>query len=436
MGDARLNARLFAIATALAEHPEQSLPQACEDWAATKAAYRFFDNPSVDPEEILAAHRQATLRRIAGRDLILLAQDTTQFDFTTHRGTRGMGPTGAPGLQGFFLHSALAITVEGIPLGLLGSHAWKRRDEEHAPLPQQRRSIEDKESGRWLEMLTASTAGVGPETTVVTVADREADIIDFLLLAIAQNQPVLVRASHDRALAGGDSRLWEAVETTPALGMLHIRVPRQAERPARDATVALRATTVELAPPGYRRREALPTAQVTAILASEINPPADQEPVHWLLLATFPVTTAEQAGQCVRWYTYRWRIERFHFTLKSGCRIERLELEEAIRIRRALALYCVVAWRLLFLTYAAREHPQMPCTVFLSQDEWQALYCRRHKTRKPPSEPPDVHTAVRWIAMLGGFLGRKGDGEPGVKVLWRGFRRLQDITEDWRIFRE
>lgn len=433
LGDERLALRLARIVATLAEHPACSVPEAMENWAATKAAYRFFANPACQPEAILAAHRQATLQRIAGRDLILLPQDTTQFDFSTHHNLRGVGPTGAPGLQGFFMHSALALAADGIPLGLLGCHTWKRRDADDPRSQDPDVQAEPKESQRWLDMLRASTAGIDPATTVVTIADREADFYDFLRLAVAERQLVLVRAAHDRALATESARLWQSVQQAPQLGpLLPVRIPRGDERPERVGHFALRMRPVALRPPAQHRQDGpLP---VTAILAQEVDAPADQEPVAWLLLTTLPVATFEHAAQCLRWYTFRWRIERLHFTLKSGCRIEKLQLETAFRLRCALAVYCLVAWRLLHLTYVARELPEQPCTLFLTDPEWKALYARIHRTRLVPAEPPEVRTAVRWIAQLGGFLGRKRDGEPGVKVLWRGFRILQVVVEDWRIF--
>jgi hypothetical protein len=150
-------------------------------------------------------------------------------------------------------------------------------------------------------------------------------------------------------------------------------------------------------------------------------------------LTNRPVNTFEEAQQCVRWYGLRWLVERYHFVLKSGCCIEARQLETNERLERCLGVYAIVAWRLLWLTYQARQTPHAPCTVALETYEWQALYCYIHRTSTPPAEPPSLHQVVRWIAQLGGFLGRKGDGEPGVKVLWRGWQRLHDIAETWRL---
>jgi hypothetical protein len=173
--------------------------------------------------------------------------------------------------------------------------------------------------------------------------------------------------------------------------------------------------------------------KITVIWAHEHHPPEGCTSISWLLLTTLSVTTLEDALCCVRWYSYRWLIERFHFVLKSGCHIEQLQLESAARIMRALATYTIVAWRLLWLTYEARVNPQQSCEIALEGYEWQALFCHTHQCTQPPSTPPSLHQAIRWIAQLGGFLGRKGDGEPGVKTIWRGLRRLHDIASTWKL---
>ncbi len=441
LGDPRRTQRLIRIAACLSEHPAQSIPSAHgAQWHQAKAAYRFFDNDEVDPQEIMAAHRRATLRRIAasGLSVVLNIQDTTHFDFTKHHATEGMGPTGAAGLRGFFLHSALAVDpVEGVPLGLLGTHWWARPEE--APgQSRKKRPIEQKESYRWLEMLESSTADLPDTLRVVTVADREADIFEFFARGRDLGQDLLVRAQHDRTVQTTDDQLQSLYQTAaaePALGKVTFRVPRADKRPERLATATLHVVPVTLHPPAHLAAPRPAPVAVHAILVQEVDAPEDQEPVRWLLLATFPVATADQAATCLRWYIYRWRIERLHFTLKSGGgNFERLQLETAERLWRALAVYVVVAFRVLWIDLLARSRPQDPCTVILTDDEWRALYCHRFKTRTPPREPPDVRTATRWIAALGGFLGRKGDGEPGVKTLWRGFERLQDIVATWRLF--
>lgn len=440
LGDPRRRQRLVTLATALAKHPNSSLPAACGNLAATKAAYRFLDNDAVDPNEIVAAHRESTLKRMTAYPMVLAVQDTTTYNFTTHRATRGLGPITrkAEGYKkpgtGFLVHSCLAVSPEGVPLGLLGQYLWVRPEPDGGAERDDRRPIEDKESVRWQNMLATSTEGLPPGTRVVTVADREADIFEFFLTAVQSERELLVRAAQDRRVHNPDGYLWAAVEQAGVVGMLTIEVPRADNRPSRTAHLELRIARVQLQPPQKTSRKGLPVIVLNAVLAREANPPSDQEPIEWLLLTTLPVSSAADASNCVQWYTQRWKIERYHYTLKSGCEVEKLELEDVQRLHRALAVYAVVAWRLLYLTYMARVEPQAPCTVVLSSSEWQALYCTIHRTKKAPRTPPDLQTAVLWIARLGGFLARKRDGAPGVKVLWQGYRRLEDLTTMWEIF--
>ena len=438
LGDARRVQRLIRIVAAASQNPEESIPGLfANNPHAAKAAYRFFDNDGVEAQAILRAHAQATVDRIRAADLalVLLVEDTTQFDFTKHHATTGLGSTGAPGLNGFFLHNTLALEpAAGMPLGVLDANWWVRDDPPGEPRPS-KRAIEDKESGRWLDALRRSTEALPPSLRTLTIADREADIFEFLSCARDLGRHVLVRAHHDRnVLVDGEARgLWEAARAAEPLGVVTFTVPRDGDRPERRATAVLHVAQVDVRPPKHLAPRQLAPVPICAVLLQEIDAPTGQAPISWLLLTSLPIDSIEQADQCVLWYTYRWAIERFHFTLKSGGNYEKLQLQTADRLWRALAVYMIVAWRLLWVDLVARTHPDAPCTTFLQDDEWKALWCHRRKVPVAPPTPPDVRTAVRWLAMLGGFLGRKRDGEPGVKTLWRGLRRLQDLVEMWRI---
>ena len=190
-----------------------------------------------------------------------------------------------------------------------------------------------------------------------------------------------------------------------------------------------------LQPPQGHPSKELAAIAVQVVLAEEEHPPTGEKAVSWLLLTTLPVDSFEAACQCLKRYECRWLIERYNYVLKSGCRLEELQLESSDRLERALTTYSIVAWRLLWLTYEARVNPESPVTIVLEEYEWQALYCTIHKSPKLPPEPPSIGQCIRWIAGLGGFLGRKGDGDPGVKTLWRGLQRLNDIAETWKLLR-
>jgi hypothetical protein len=200
-------------------------------------------------------------------------------------------------------------------------------------------------------------------------------------------------------------------------------------QPPEPVKLRQQAQSLRLPPPRNRPDQAhLPSVTVQVILAQEQHPPAGLAPIRWLLLTTAPVADAADVRRCLAYYSRRWLIERYHYVRKSGCRIEDSQLKAAERLERALATYSLVAWRLVWLTCQARQRPQAACTLAISTAQWQALYATIQQTRVLPVEPPSLGAAVRWIGQLGGFLGRRRDGEPGVKVLWRGWRRLEDLT--------
>ena len=210
------------------------------------------------------------------------------------------------------------------------------------------------------------------------------------------------------------------------LGYCQIEVPRKpaSNQPPRQARLAIRACRVRIFPPLKRAGEHLQPITLYAVEAREENPPKGVEALHWLLLTTLPVFSFQDAVEKIGWYRHRWKIERFHYILKSGCKVEDLRLETKERLERAIALYAVIAWRIAWMTYLARENPNLPCGVAFSKTEWQALWRQAHPGKHLPGKPPPLKDAVRWLAMLGGFLGRKSDGDPGVKVLWSGLHNL------------
>lgn len=423
-GDERLTQRFIKVVSALAEHPEASLVQATDSWGEAKGVYRFFNNARVFTDRILLSHRKATVERIRGQRIVLAAQDTSAMSFNSLQATQGLGPIGPANSRGFFLHSALAMDVEGVPLGLLTARFWAR-DGEDTP---------QKESRRWIETVREVRTIVPEDTRVVVLGDRESDIFTVFAEARAVGADVLVRATHNRKLAEGWPDLAAALEQAPLLGTLEVDIPRGHEHPERHVTLALHAQEVQLQPP--LDLHGADPVHMTVVSASEIAPPDGETPVGWVLLTTLQAQTAEQAAAVVRWYSFRWRIERFHYTLKSGCQIEKLQLETLRRLENAIATYCIVAWRVLYLTYVARENPDAPATLVFTDAEWKGIYLAIYRKKftagmDMPTEPPKLSTAVIWLARLGGFLARKDDGMPGVKVLWRGFQRAEIFTAAW-----
>jgi hypothetical protein len=434
LGDRRLNRRLAALVDALATRPEAGVPQATGSWAAAKAAYRFWDNGRVSPEAILAAHRDSACGRLPPSGPVLAIQDTTALDWTTHPATTGLGYLANRRKVGLLAHSVLAADVDGVPLGLLHQHVWARdpdglgRREMRGKVP-----TAGKETQRWIDALKATEAALPGATSVVTVADREADFYDLFAATRRDGSHLLVRAKPRRRVRHAEGLLDRALRAGPARGSFNVEVPRGPGRPARTATLTVRFAAVSLAPPLTRRvRDRLPDLPVTAVLVEELSPPDGQEPVRWWLLTTLAVEATADAERVVRWYSRRWLIERYHYVLKSGCRVERLQLEEASRLRRALATYAVVAWRSLWLTCRARQAPEAMCDDVLPGGSWRVLHRAVERT-EPPLAAPGLRVAVRQLARLGGFLNRRRDGEPGATSLWRGLRRLEDLIRGWEL---
>lgn len=434
-GDKRLTKRAMRLVSDLAARPEATVPQACADAAATKGAYRFWDHEHVTPEAIRAAHRAKTVERVRQERTVLAIQDTTTLNLDSHEKTSGLGPIDGHGTQGFHVHSVLAVSTQGVPLGLLHQQVWVRDPQQTGKKHKRKQvPIEEKESYRWLQSLTATQQAIGPDVHVITIADREADIYDLFALPRPKHMDLLIRATYNRRVDADEQtgKLWDLLVQAPAQGSITIHLEHQPGQKARDVDLTLRWKRLSILPPAPKGLHAVyePIA-LWAILVTEDQPPEGQEPLCWLLLTTLPVETFAQAEQCVGWYRYRWLIERYHFVLKSGCRLEELQLETQLRLERALATYCVVAWRLLWLTYQARQTPDVSCEDIFQPHEWQALYAFVHSTTLLPTTPPTLQQAVRWVAQLGGFLGRTSDGDPGVQTLWRGLRRLDDVVTLW-----
>jgi len=428
--DTRLTARLLTLARDFYARPMANVPQACASRAKTKAAYRFLEHADTTMDTLLQPHYRATEARVSKQAIVLAVQDSSSLDYTTHRATEGLGPIGswAQAPQGLHLHSTLAFSEQGTPLGFLDVQCWAR-DRRAFGKKQLRHQlpIAAKESYKWLKSYRALAAVQArcPQTTLVSVGDREADLYE--LFAEAATDPagpkLLVRAQHDRQLQDEQARLWQTLQAQPVAGIQVLQWPRQGSRAAREAQLAIRYAAVSLLAPTGHQGE--PAMALWAVYAHEQQAP---DGVQWLLLTTLPVTTFEQACAKLLWYTRRWGIEVLHRTLKSGCRIEQRQLGHADRLEACLAIDLVVAWRIYHLNKLGREHPDAACTLYFEDAEWKALMMFTTQNPVPPTKPPSLREAVRRVASLGGFLGRKGDGEPGTQTLWLGLQRLDDIT--------
>lgn len=428
LGDERREQRAKMLTSALLYAPEASIPQACRGRSEAKAAYRLLSNSKVSAEAIRASHADATLERARGKKRLLALQDKTNLDYTCCPGTMGLGPLDSPLCRGLKVQSTLLADDQGEPLGMLCQEIWARDAEEIGKKQTRReREPQEKESWRWRTGFEEVQRRVPPDQAVIGIADRESDIHFVLAMPRRENMDLLIRSAHNRSVQSEHAYLRQTVAAAPVLGTCELELARTRKRKPRRATLELRAVQVVLQPPRHGKNGMdLGPVEVSAVWVRERGEvPESETRVEWLLLASWPVRTLEQALECARLYGHRWKVERYHYVLKSGCGIEKLQMETADRLERALALYSIIAWRLLWLTYRARLAGNSPCGEALEEREWRVLLVMSRAKRV---NEPALGEAVRLIAMLGGFQGRNGDGDPGLKTIWRGWRRLMDFV--------
>ena len=430
LGDRRLNRRAQRMLEILGNKPTVSIPAACGGWGETRAAYRLFNHPAVTAEAVLAPHVACTEGRLREHPRVLCIQDTTELDYTTKKGIAGLGPLNYETRRGMYLHPTLALTPERVPLGLLDLHRLVREPGSLGLEKDPNRPLEEKESVRWVDGYARvnELAERLSDTRLTYIADREGDIYDLFVEAPCPERSAdwLVRVQHhDRLLADG-RHLREVIDAAPVLTDITFQRPASNGRRARTVHQQIKVVRVTLKAP-WRPDRSLPEVSVTALLATEPQPPAGEEPLNWLLLTNLMVDTPEQAIEKLSWYLCRWQIEVYFKVLKSGCRIEQLQLETRERLEPALVFYMIIAWRVLYLTMLGRDCPQMPCDAVFADEEWKAVYLVTQR-KPPPEQPPSLDTMVRMIATLGGFLNRKRDGFPGPKTLWIGLQRVPDFV--------
>ena len=445
LGDERLNRRGKHLLETLFADPAASINSACHGWTETAAAYRFFDNESVQPERILQSHQEATNKRMAEHAVVLIAQDTTELDYTDHP-PAGAGPLNRFAQRGFLDHTHLALTPKGLCLGVTEAKIWARSDETFGTSKQRRRDpLETKEKFRWLQGYRHACALQEqiPQTRIISVADSECDIYEVFVETEKQGEKAcdyVIRSGQIRSLPERDSevdgetyhKLQQEMDKVPLVAVREIELPRTPKRKAREATLEIRAQRVTLKAP-YRKHTTLPEVGINAVSVREVDPPRDDEAIDWLLITSLPVSTKDEVLQVVDYYKGRWPIEIFFRVLKTGCKVERIQLETSSRLLPCLMLYKIIAWRVLYLTKLGRLCPDLPCDVLFTPDEWKPVWKITRDEPIPQTAPP-LNTFLSLLAELGGHNGRVKDGPPGPQALWVGIRRMTDFAIAWRAF--
>lgn len=423
LGDKRLDRRCLELVKDLGKHPDQSIPKSCGDWGATKAAYRFFENAHVTREALLGPHIEQTVNRSRQRAEVLAIQDTTYLNYTAHPDTEDLGPIGTlQGLQGMVVHTTMAVEAQrGEILGILHQEAWARKGRHRKDETAVERRNRERESECWQRGVKAVEA-LGLDQAI-QIMDREGDIYEVLGVA----KRFVIRACRNRLLSKKEGYLFDAIRRADPLGKMTVVVPARGGRASREALLTVRRRQLTICPPlalGRQGRE----IEVNVMEAYEQHAPQGTAPLHWILLTSEPVETLEQCVGVVQLYKYRWKIEEFHKSLKTGCQIEQRQLKTRQRLEAVLGLYSVVGMMLLRVRDAARQ-TGIKASEYFNEVQLKLL---RHRYKKLGKKPL-VRDAFRAVAQLGGFLARKSDGEPGWKTLWLGMYDLLAMEHGYYI---
>lgn len=442
--DIRLGRRLGEIVKRVGDHIGESVPYACDDWASTKAAYRFLSNPRVSESDILAGHFGATAKRFAASSgTVLLIQDTTEFNYPRERpehvgytksvnsGRDKSGRVRHHTLCGILMHSCLAVTADGLALGLPAVKFWTRKKfkgtaqlKKHVNLT--RLPIEQKESVRWLDTLKQSIALLGDPERCVHVADRESDIFELYCLTQELGTHFVVRACVDRLAGDGDHTIAAEMEDAGVRGLHTIEI-RNGKGKLEKIATEIRFRRIHVLPPiGKQKR--YPALDLTVIHVTERGAPKGRKPIEWKLITDLKVTSRTEAIEKVNWYAMRWKIEVFHKILKSGCKADESKLRTAARLANLISVYCIIGWRILWLTMLNRTDPNAPPDLALTPIEMRLLDRVVKNTGNQNRKPGTVSFYLTKLARLGGYLARNKDPPPGNQVIWKGLTRLNDIT--------
>ena len=441
--DVRLGKRFRTLLKRLSEGIGETIPMACQDWAGTKAAYRFFSNPRVSEQEILAGHFQATRDRFRVTEgWVLVLHDTTEFSFRreepsaigiTKKVNSGKDPAGRMRMHtvcGLLMHSSLVVTTEGLPLGIAAVKFWTRKKFKGCnalkkKINPTRVPIEEKESVRWLENLKQATTLLNEPERCVHIGDRESDIYELFCAAQETGTHFLVRTCVDRLAEDGTRTISREMDEAQVRGLHRIEV-REQQGNRSQATLQIRYRRIRVLPPIGKQKQ-YPELTLTAIYAQELGTPKDREPIDWKLLTDLPVRSRAEAIQKLVWYASRWKVETYHKILKSGCKAEDARLRTADRLVNLISVFCILSWRLFWMTMLNRSVSGMPAAAVFSVTERQLL------DHLVPDRPVDragkrsLSFDITKLTRLGGYLARAGDPPPGNTVMWRGLSRLTDI---------
>jgi hypothetical protein len=443
LGDQRLNQRAAEIGAWMAAKPDASLPQQMKDPARLEAAYRLLNNKRVKMQTLLKPHSQNTIQAAQQQTLVLWVEDTTELDYTAHSDKTGLGSIGDGKGRGLLLHSTLGVLPQTRTVLGLGHVQVVLREETAGTA--KRRWTRTPESRLW-ERSAQAIGEAPPGVQWVHVSDRGSDIFEYMAACVDHHKHFLLRVFHNRLLTWGNElpqaaaeearKLLDYARSLPAVGesAYNVEVKATRKQPARQAEVVLSWAEVTLSPPAQAPEEIRHHAPLGlwVLRAWEPHPPAGVDALEWVLLTSWPIHSLPDAQEKIDWYTCRWLCEDFHQCLKTGCRIEDSQLSDGADIQKLLGFAAPIAMRLLQLRQEARQPVEVPATQVVDPLMVEVMA----RLQKIPVACLTTREFFRRVARLGGFQGRKRDGEPGWRTLWHGWRYLSDVTEGARLFHQ
>jgi hypothetical protein len=433
LGDSRRNNRFVTIINNINDNPGGSIPELSGSWYGTKATYNFFNNEDVKLDDLKKGIAGFGLEQVSESNKILVAHDLSNISFNDLE-AEGLGYLDNKKGRGILCYSSIAIDLDGTPRALLHQQTWVRPLEDLGKSAKRKSTaFEDKESFEWKRGVTEVNKTLGDSIEKVHICDRGADIYDLFFCAYEKNTDLLIRSKFNRKINEG-GHLWDTVSQQPLAGKVIIDIPDPSGKKRVPVEVEVRYYHAEILRP-QSNKSTFESVELNAIEIKQISELKDwqEESVHWQLLTTVDVTTVTEAMRCVKWYCYRWLIERFHYVLKSGTKVEKLQLKQAEPLQKAIHLYSITAMQIMQMVYFSRTNPKVSCEAVLTKEQWAVLYMLIHRKKEIPVDPPSISEAVRWIGKLGGHLGRKQDGEPGLKTVWKGYKKLCDATSLYNI---
>ena len=424
-GDKRLNDRLSKVIESGTKNAEKSILGSSGARGEAKAFYRLLGNEKFDMKQLQDHACEATFSRMHGT--VLMIQDTSDIDLNGHKKTEGLGYC-SEHIRGIKLHSCIAVSPEGLPFGLVRQF-YETRQEAKSPLTQKEkaaRPIEEKESFRWIDMLREATRAKPDGVHLITVCDREGDFYELYAEALRLCEDFIIRVMHDRQ-SDESEKVATKIRRTGAIAKVTVKIPRDSRGggKARETEMEVAHCRVNIIKPASVRTEGVASKlSINLVRITEIAPPQGKEAIEWILATSLPINNELDALTIVEHYIQRWKIERFHFVLKSGCNAKKIQQRTFERIKPVLLIYSVIAMFIMAVTYAGRVTPQTLCDTFMEDNEWKTLYRVVHKTRLAPNEPYTMADVVRYLGQLSGYKRAPSDGPPGLEAIWNGLFAL------------